>query len=193
MKIHKGTTRTVITIPTLGVVIKIARISPILFLRALKCGLKTTDSKNSFFETLRGLNKREKVGLGKFWGYLISGFVSNLREFWFSIRYEPIFITPTYFSCGVFSIVRCTKSLTVERMEFGRRTHAALLSVIPYDDLIDDCHHWASEDNFRIIDGRMVMQDYGSPKTQAILRKYAKQLDALDLVSVMQNKHDPGR
>lgn len=193
MKIHKGTTRTVIAIPGLGIAIKLAQVHPILFLRAWKHAMKKTESKRSFFETLRELNKRERVGFGKFWGHIVSGVVSNLREFWFSIRFETVFVTPTYFSCGLFSVARCTKSLTSKRMEFGKRTHALFLTVIPYDDLINDCHHWAHEDNFGILDGRIVMQDYGSLKTQVILRKYAKQLDVLDLASVIHEAPDLSR
>ena len=196
MNIHHGTTRTVITIPSLGIAIKVAQIHPILFLRRLKNGLKLVKEHESVMATLCYMQRRESVGMDLFLKHLFGGFVSNLMEWWFSIRHGISFVAPTYFSCGLFSImasVRALKLIPDSDGEYLFSTERALLSevrkVVSTEMIEDDKHHWMNLCNFGILRGRFVMCDYGSSKTRAILRDHAHQLDTLDLATAL--RQDP--
>ena len=186
MNIHHGTTRTVITIPSLGIAIKIARIEfKLAFSNLIYSLIRDPDVL-----MLKIFFRREffSVSPMTFWYFLFCGLLSNLNEWWFTIRYGSDFIAPTYFSCGLFSVIRCVDPIPTcaTSLKFGRKTYGLVSSVVAHADIDNDTHHWGVSRNFGLLRGKVVMCDYGSPKTREILRKHAKQLAKLDLASVLQ-------
>lgn len=164
----KGTSRVVVAIPFFGIVIKIARIS---------------------------------LAPETFWHLLLDGVASNFCEWWFTITHRKTFIAPTYISCGLFSVARYAQPF-FNRYDlwpdeiFGSEAYLwkQYLTVVPEEVLRDDDHHWLNISNFGLLNGQIVICDYGAPKTRVILHIYGKALAKLklaDLVSLVPTL--PGR
>ena len=193
MKVYKGTTRIVIAFPSLGIAVKIARIQ---FVEAVKRAItrlrmKMRDPKLKKRFVKQYFSWRINIPMDpSFWHLLLSGVVSNLSEWKYTIQNGPAFIAPTHVSFGLFSIIQYAEPLPKKfnGTAFGLKTLKAMMTVMPEQDLVVDAHHWVPGCNFGFVNGKVVICDYGSPKTQSILRSYAKQLDALDLAHVLRSK-----
>jgi len=179
MQIYKGTTRIVIPILWLGIVIKIARVRPKLFWNTFKQDLAwSKDTQKMFAHMLR-----HERAFHVYSNATIAGFLSNLSEWYFTIRYGSTFIAPTLFSCGFLSVMKQVELVDMKMFQNNARTR--FLEIVPADELVKDSHHWGSSHNFGLLRGRLVMCDYGSKKTQSILRKYNRQIDAKDLAKLL--------
>lgn len=179
MKIHKGTTRFVIPVPALGIAIKIARVKPKKLWDNLKFDLVTSREHGKVIANL-WLHERAFHVYSK---ATVAGFFSNLSEWYYTIRHGSTFIAPTIFSCGFFSVVRLVESANLKTF-IEKKIWNQFRQVVSDEELHTDSHHWGSPSNFGLLRGRFVMCDYGSRKTQKILRKYAQQIDARDIAKL---------
>ena len=184
MNIYKGTTRIVVAFPSLGIAVKIARIRLIEAVRRAIARLRFRDTKfiRQYFSW------RIHIPISpSFWNLLLAGVISNFSEWKYAIQNGTVFIAPTYLSFGIFSIISYAEPLSkkLNGSSFGIKTYQSIMTVMPEHELVVDAHHWAVGSNFGYIKGRLVICDYGSPKTQAILREYVEKLDALDLAKIL--------
>ncbi len=193
MKVYKGTTRIVVAFPSLGIAVKIARIRCIEAVKraVARFRMKTKDPKLEKRFIRNYFSWRMQVPSDpSFWNLLLVGLVSNLFEWKYTLQNGATFTAPTYVSCGLFSIIRYAEPLPkmLSGLAFGFKVRKAFDSIMPEHIQVSDSHHLTAGKNFGYINGKLVICDYGSAKTQAILRSYAKQLDALDLATVLRSK-----
>ena len=193
-----GTSRTVYVIPELGIAIKVANVHFRKVYFSLKSCLRRRDKKvwGFFLEP----NIQKPVTL---WNMLFCGIWSNLREWHYTIEFGTKFITPTYFSIGLCSIVHCVTpiaNLSTEESEandlvFGidGALWRCFRRVVSDKELRSDGHHWLNHKNFGFLHDHVVLCDYGSPITQSILHKHAIQLAELDYGSLVRPQSDHSR
>jgi len=191
MQIHKGTTRTVITFPSLGIVVKFAHIKLGRVLKNILYNLRRgrRASWKHFFE------RKVFYSYNTIWYHLLCGICSNHFEWKYTLKSNRSFITPTYFSLGIVSVMKYVHPLPKELngLEFGKRTAGIVQVLISEDTYFKDAHHLCIGRNFGLLHGRLVICDYGGPRTQAILREYGDRLDSLDLVKQLNLDKPPRR
>ena len=174
----KGTTRKVILILSLGIVIKIARFEVWYFLENLRFSWDLASRKSllpRIISTISSRLVRHNLKLNVF-----AGIIANTREFLFWIKYRNQFpfLSPTLFSCGLFNVQIYSVELNFpeQDMSINRLVERIFFKHIG-DDIISDGHTLIVSDNFgRDRNNRVVLRDYGSTRTQELFLKIPQKI-----------------
>jgi hypothetical protein len=168
MKIERGTTRIVIIIPFLGIVIKIARINLLqgfhcLFIFPLKCAIKNRSFKKVppyFFRQLIVFDSRV---LYSFRNLLFRGTNANWQEFWFYLKTRHILLQPTYFSFfGLFNIQKIAFRPLITKSDCDLQFHAITPKARG--------HHFENANNFCLDkDNKLKFLDYGDKEVREVV------------------------
>jgi hypothetical protein len=103
---------------------------------------------------------------------LFLGIRDNWSEFVFYVFHPSPFLMPTYFSLfGLLNIQKRGEKARIERINL-----LSQLRVITNDAIKADGHAFLNTDNFCVLDGHLLMVDYGSPKTQGVLKEYGDKI-----------------
>ncbi|MBI2448103.1 hypothetical protein HYV44_00885 [Candidatus Microgenomates bacterium] len=98
--------------------------------------------------------------------------MDNWREFVFYIKTRHPFCEPTYFSFfGLLNIQRKAIPVPFDDSEFRKKCVDVMDRHIQRDN-----HHFEGTKNFSFRNGQLMMVDYGSPKTQGVIRDWGEKL-----------------
>lgn len=164
MPICRGTNRLVWTLPVTGLAIKIPRIRLQMLLWSLRCATDTEWFRREVFRY-----SSEDQGSMK-WS-LLKGVLDNWREYCFYREYPHRVLVPTYIS--IFGLVNIQRLVTAERID---EVLLELICDVAGCDVCRDRHHFSNPANFCLENGRLRILDYGSARTQDILREVADRL-----------------
>lgn len=168
MQTAKGTSRYVISIPILGIVIKFAQIHPKQAFLSLKDPVLTIRElfwKQEYYQDM----------LPFFWSYIFQGIKDNLSEFLFYIsNSDEKFLVPTYFSFfGIFNIQRLQKYICTDSMYVNVWKHFCRIVDDPNELMKNSPHTYENPKNFSLDrEGKLRVVDYASASFQSILKKY---------------------
>jgi len=171
MRIEKGTARTVFIFPSLNIALKIAMFNlsstKKLLIRIIKSGQIKKRLRDEFF-----LFTCDSKGTLK--KYLLRGITENLNEYIFYVRHrKKLPIQPTYISLfGICNIVKIASPLRLSD-EAWRMWWSNIVNIIGCT-IIKDPHIFEKSENFSREGDALMFLDYGSKKTQAILRTHGK-------------------
>lgn len=99
---------------------------------------------------------------------LLRGLFDNLMEYYFYLTNNSQFLAPTYFSFfGLLNIQKAGSSIKTDHLNFKRQ-----MRYLTNWDCENDGHTFANTNNFCIINCKLVIVDYGSIKTQQVLKNY---------------------
>ena len=167
MKISKGKNRIVLILPSMGVVVKIAIISPI---KSFRCLFRTIKSKNWKYLRREFMSPFGR-GIPKFKDYLLLGIIHNWLEFWFYVKTKNTFLQPTYFSLlGLFNIQKLGKVSKFSFVNLRCQLHE-----LTKGKIWKHSHHFSNSDNF-CFDGKLRMFDYGDKRTQEVIQEYGSKI-----------------
>lgn len=172
--IHRGTYRTVVAVPALGLAFKVARIRVVELARELICHFEYPQART--FAAVRRYASRslhasvDDAAPAK--RLLFKGLVDNWREWRFSETFDHPILVPTYASIGLVNVQAYADPLPDQ----GATAHWRKIVRILDTHVRRDSHHFASNPNFGWRDGHLAMIDYASPKTHEVLRTYADRL-----------------
>ena len=190
--INTGKSRIVIAFPTLGFVLKVARINwggikkiPSIILKRIFKSVPADVKATSWVDWLN--NALEFYSLG--------GLYSNLREFFLWIWTRNKFLCPTYFSFfGIVNIMRYEKRiLTIE--EYDRGSFATQFNF--YSKFWSQgTHTFSNPENFSITrHGRIRMIDYGFKYSWYVIKHSGQDLyngmdlnPTVDEIELLRNK-----
>lgn len=167
MEIKRGMNRFVLLMPNLGMVLKFPRILWRDFFSACWYYLKTGNIEEMFGE----LEFPVEVSEIKF--TLCKGFHDNWKEFEFSLRERNGNLETTYFSLfGILNLQQASGSSTdFDVWSVLRKTGTDEEK----DALQKDIHHFSNPENFSLTkEGKIKLRDYGSKKTQKVLKTLNK-------------------
>jgi hypothetical protein len=166
MQVHKGSARIVIAIPTIHVAVKL----PII--RILMVSKKTYQLiRRSEWDRLAKLCQWNSKYHRSFKRLLLKGILDNWSEFFFYLcNRENPFPQATYFS--FFGLINLQRYDTP--CDIPERTFYKQLSELTNRTAMKDLHHFENSNNFSFRDGRLVMHDYGSKVTRAIIVLYGE-------------------
>jgi hypothetical protein len=178
--VSKGTHRTVIAIPTLGIAIKWARIQSwplrnfygdLTFLRREMWPNPDPKVRKLFWETVRSSANRAVI-------QFFEGFSSNWRERTYYKHADAsgkLLLQPTYLTFfGVFNVQKYGEPADeADSDEMYRQFHS-----IAGKALIRDGHHWSFADNFHVHTDGLKILDYGNVATQQIIDEFGAALYA---------------
>src|SRR3989339_879833 len=104
--------------------------------------------------------------------YLLNGIISNFKEYLFWLKYKNNFCEPTFFSLlGFVNIQRFSPPYNLlNKKDFWLK----IRMVQNYD--WDDGHHFCNSNNFNIRDGKILIVDYASSKTQRVILKHGQNI-----------------
>jgi len=161
--IYVGTNRVVVEIISLGLVFKF----PIIRLIALYRSVLGFVRGTAFVPFSRWFSyPMESEGFLGFRRLVFKGVMDNWREYWFCLVERHSFAQPTYFSFfGLVNIQLRGEPLVMDQWEFRGQLQKFI------EVLYSDAHHFTSINNFCISDGKLRILDYGSRKTQNIIRE----------------------
>ena len=168
MPIYKGYSRTVITLPRLGLAMKF----PVIRIKSAisTAGHYLTNNWHGFFRELSWTVDN----MGSIRAALLRGIRDNWYEFLISMGYgyrEKIFLT-TYFS--LFGIVNIQKLGTPLIMKnYNLRDHMIELTK---KESLKDGHHFIEASNFSFENGVLTIMDYGSPRTTKICLNHGRNM-----------------
>ena len=176
--ISQGRSRTVVAFPTLGIVIKCARIrlrplknlyTDMVFVKENLWSSTNPETKKMCWEIARSFVARA-------WVEFFSGFVANWRERSYYKHVDlanKTFLQPTYFSVfGIWNIQKFgIPECAAKGNELWKRCYAIAGQALVLDD-----HHWAQAQNFHIAKDGLKILDYGSLETQNIIDTYGADL-----------------
>ncbi len=167
-----GTTRIVILIPLLCLVVKI----PIIRFFML--------FKDLMYSIISPYPKKWKY----FWipptacpfglrCYIIAGIVANWSEYRFYRKTKNPFLWPTYFSFfGIFNIQKIGK-----KSDYSSNKIWDILYTIAGNDLVADNHCFANRNNFCVDENnKLRLIDYASKGAQKVILQYGEQFSTID-------------
>jgi hypothetical protein len=175
-----GRERIALVMPTLGIVVKIPRIRLLRVIKSLVYHIR----HRAWRGLLGNLRRSPTAPSLSFQFDLFGGLVSNFSEFWFYLTTRNPFLQPTYLSLlGILNIQRYGEPCPMEawpmRHEFER---------LIGQEYMHDGHHFANPRNFSVVlaeatEGdekctrlRLRINDYGSPRTQAVVTLWGHKL-----------------
>ncbi|OHA19471.1 MAG: hypothetical protein A2836_02295 [Candidatus Taylorbacteria bacterium RIFCSPHIGHO2_01_FULL_45_63] len=168
IEIRKGTSRIILIsslFPNLVVKVPIVR---------LRVGVKT------IFTERKRLHNKETWDEEVWWGIgwcLYKGILDNWREYRFYKNTKHQFLQPTFFSLlGLINFQKRGELIQCDYVKFWRCIHNATDR-----GAMSDSHHFSETRNFCLNSGVKIL-DYGSPRTQLIIKKFGvKIMEDLDL------------
>lgn len=171
IRFHCGRWRWVIALPPLGIVLKFPRFYPRECLRGLWSVAKVLRRL-----PLRVIWNAEFHSESAIIRYSIGGLLDNLGEWRFYRQTQHPFLQPTYFSLfGLMNVQRYGTELSEDsEREYERMSRWGLMTDW---EVYKDGHTFASNKNF-VVDqfGLTHIVDYGQPRTQRILLRWADSL-----------------
>lgn len=179
--IRIGRERIALLMPALGIVVKLPRIKIWKVIREAASMIR----KRKWNRLWTHLKNNPTSEIFSFWNMLFGGIAANFSEFWFYASTWHRFVRPTYFSLfGLFNIQSYGASLKMGEGEF-----LAALERIIEENWMHDIHHFANPANFGLRQGtaydddgekrrrlRLCIADYGSPRTQAVITLFGRDL-----------------
>ncbi len=177
-KVTRGTTRSVVSVPLLGIVLKFPRIKIHDSIYILKIGIK----HRALFKNRHAVVSVIAANLGR-------GITANMRErhyYKYSVFPFRLLLQPTYFSLlGLINVQKYGRPAGSDRSDMGTRIYRKFFAVAG-QNLVLDGHLWANASNFHINQGVVKLLDYGNEKTQEIIDRFGyemlKSVDLSDLV-----------
>lgn len=167
---HKGTSRYVICVPSLKIVIKF----PVMHFKDCYHLIFNYGIKRGCLKQLLTNSVYRMVSIR---GQLFRGFVDNWKEFCFYRETKNEFLQPTYFSLlGFINFQKLGSECNLTYID-----HWSQIRTITNQEAYCDPHHFSEPRNFCLEDGLLKMLDYGNPKTHEVIAKYG---------TVIQEKYD---
>ena len=168
MDIKNGTFRTVIVIPELGIVVKLARIRLPTAIRHLR----TQYRRGTLLEWIKfeagESSVEDRLSMR---GMLLGGIVANLRERRFCRKTRHPAIQPTHLSLLGFANIQEYGESLPENAELW-----PLLLDITRGEILADKHHFENSNNFCWHDDWFSFRDYSSPVVQGIIERYGEEI-----------------
>lgn len=162
MQIRNGTCRTVLLIPSLGIVIKVAKI------RLISAVVDFWPIRR---RRLWGLKLASNVHGSPRW-FLLRGIHDNWGEFVYYIWTRHPLLQPTYFSLlGLINIQRLTEPCTM-----NGRDLLAHISQLTNKGAWKDSHHFVNPNNFAYDGDKLKICDYGGPSTQELISAWGTKI-----------------
>lgn len=165
MKLKKGTSRIVLVLPALHIVVKL----PVIRLRAaIEIFIDHLKRPSWLYQELFVF---EVSAMHTIKWCLFFGIVSNWREFWFYQTTKHPFVTPTYFSLlGLVNIQRFEEQIS--RTSVDRNLFWHNLYILTDGEVMKDSHHFDDPQNYCLVDGKLKLIDYGNWRAQEVVQKY---------------------
>jgi hypothetical protein len=175
----KGTSRYVIAIPALGIVLKLARIRFDALESIGRAYCYHRQDKKPIGEFIERLYRLRYKFLEQSWIGWTRGMADNLRErSYYKHGCFPfrLLLQPTYLSLlGLINVQRYGTPIGSAESELGILFYHQVYG-IARQSLILDGHHWSNAANFHIHNGALKVLDYGGEQTQKILDTYGFEL-----------------
>lgn len=170
MQIKLGTSRIVLILPSLGVVIKFPRIRLLDVFSEIWSMPKNSRFWKRLILFVRTSRNRGDYGLIP---YLLNGLYANRSEYRFYRETKNVFAWPTTFSIGGLLNVQCVG--IPARRDWGR-IWSIMVDVMDRD-IMKDLHCFENDTNFCEDDaGKLYLLDYASEKSQWLLQKHGAAL-----------------
>jgi len=162
IEIIKGTSRFILIVSSFSrVVFKIPRIRLWYGLGMIIAERKKWNQKETW---------DERVWWSIGW-CLYKGILDNWREYRFYRKSKHLFLQPTIFSLfGLINIQKRGDVVQCDKVKFW-----CCVSKATNGEACDDGHHFSEIHNF-CLNGGIKVLDYGSPKTQALVKKYGSKI-----------------
>ncbi len=160
MKMVWGTTRVVVPVPSLGIVLKL----PVLEIRRVG---------RIFFKNLfRGKFRYIALEFNSYWKFLFSGVVANWSEYRFYRRTRHVFLQPRYFSLfGLFNIQKFGNVCQMEDVDVWTQ-----LVTLTNKAVWADSHCFAEAHNFCLENRQFKMLDYASQGAQKVVLSHGDKI-----------------
>lgn len=173
MQFKKGTSRYVLILPFLGIVIKFPIIHiDYIFNMFLSC-LRAERVFGRLRLFIRSFYAYDIRAYGSAKRFLFLGIFSNWREFCFFLDEQNDFCVPTYFSLfGFLNIQKYANG----KCEFDDSALWGQLYHWTDRDIWHNPHHFSNTDNFCVENGKLMILDYGCVETHYVLRKYGERI-----------------
>ncbi len=168
MPIKRGTTRLVICLPKMGLVIKLPLIKPFKFFRNVISAIRLGRKGGEIIKWLKWavwLGKDNDVA-GNIRYTLLSGIYQNWQEYRLWRKTLSPFLEPTYFSLlGFINIQKYGEQLTgvSEGVLWSQMLELSEKAVW------SNGHHFANPENFSFSDGIIKMVDYGGRGVEEVV------------------------
>ena len=171
MYIVKGKTRVVIVIPQWGIVLKIAIIRIWSTARLVISWLEEPKKSRDLFR----IEMRE----ARWWSWassikrpLFAGLMENWNEYGFYRRTKLKILQPTIFSIGVLNIQKYAPKSNLRSVGFWKQ----MVDTVGEKRIGFDHHHFSNAANFSVINDKLVILDYGNPRTYKVLYRIGDKL-----------------
>lgn len=173
MPIKRGTSRLVICLPKMGLVIKLPKPKPIVFLlnvkSAIGLGWKTGEMKK-WLKWAAWLGDDNDVA-GNVRYTLLNGIYQNWQEYRLWRRTRSAFLEPTHFSLlGLVNVQKYGDQLT----EISEGALWSQMLKLSERAVWSNGHHFANPENFSFRDGSIRMLDYGGRGVAEVVEKYGQ-------------------
>ncbi len=187
----KGSSRIIIVIPSLGIVLKIARCNPLKAIRVILMALSLwpNDLGEGRALSLRAWLRRRKyyfkcgvfgppkLRLVRSFSYLfLRGIIANMSEFIFYLaNTDNKFLIPTYFSLfGIINIQPLQQNVCTSK--YNTYVFEHLEQFTEANELFEhNAHAFAEGSNFCLNEeGKLCILDYAGRGTQKIVKKYGQ-------------------
>ncbi|MES3004839.1 MAG: hypothetical protein V4690_01850 [Patescibacteria group bacterium] len=160
MRLVWGTTRIVLIIPVIGIVLKL----PVLEIARV--------SKVFFRNLFRGKFRSISIEMHEYWGFLFSGIIANWSEYRFYQRTRHTFLQPTYFSLfGLFNIQKLGNACNMKTLDVWCQ-----LVDITSKAVWADPHCFDEADNFCFDNKQFKMLDYASEGAQKVVLSHGDKI-----------------
>jgi hypothetical protein len=168
LKIHIGSDRIVLIVPSLRLAIKIPLFH---FIEATKPFFSRGPSVKMLKYLKHYISWPIEV-YGSFRRYIFNGLVSNWNEFILYQETHSPFIQPTYFSLfGLINIQLYGDPCQLQDVDLWCQLYG-----LTNGEVFDDSHHFANHHNFCFHNGILRMIDYGSRQSHGVIIKYGKKI-----------------
>lgn len=175
MRIKRGTSRLVICLPKLGLVIKLPLAKPFVFvhlvIRAIRMGWRSKDMKR-WLKWVVWLGTDTDVFVNIRYT-LLNGIYQNWQEYRLWRRTRSSFLEPTFVS--LFGLINVQKY----GEQFTEISEGALWSqLLELSDgaVWSNGHHFANSKNFSFRDGTIRMLDYGGRGIEEVVVQYGENI-----------------
>ncbi|NBS41208.1 hypothetical protein EBS80_00930 [bacterium] len=174
-----GSSRVAYVFPSVGIVVKVARVGNPFEHLALAVELLKRRGGRRAWEYVT--TPMAALGLSPAF-CLFGGLIANVREWWFSWTVGHPVLAPTYLTLAFVNVQRAATPLP-HAVDKGWWVRLRRATGVPSVEELGDTHA-LSYGNFGLRNGRPCVVDYGSPDMCRLVRLYGDRLhDAIDLVS----------